>query len=379
MTATTITETRNKSSLPIWLGVSGLLFVLGVVAWIVQLRQGIGATSLHNFHAWGTYIAGFIFFMGLSAGMLVLGSLPILFNLPQFRPYSKLAAFVALISLIIGGLFVLVDIGHPDRLWRLVRFGNLGSPMLWDLLLTVAYLLVATIFLRRLMTAKSDASLKPVALLALFAGLADGLTAFVFATQVGREFWFSAVQPMAFFTAALASGAALLILLMIGLKAAGYKVLECCDLAPLVGLTAATVGLGLLLEASEIITHWFSRSTTQLEMVNAMVGSPIFWISVAAGIIAILLLVLPATRSQGTWVAVGAALALIYLALKRFVFVQMGFAVQNINYAGVEIAPTGTYTPGLVEWGVVLGLLGLFTFLLVLGFNNLRLAPTTKS
>ncbi len=379
MTTTTVNETPKKSNQPVWLVVSGLLFVLGVVAWILQLRQGVGATSLHNLNAWGAYIAGFIFFMGLSAGMLVLGSLPILFNLPRFRPYAKLAAFVALASLVVGGLFILVDLGHPDRLWRLVRFGNLGSPMLWDLLLTVAYLIVATVFLRRLMTVKSDDALKPIALLAFFAGLADGLTAFVFATQVGREFWFSAVQPIAFFVAALASAGALLLLLMVGLKAAGYNVLECCDLAPLAGLTAATVGLGLLLNVSELVTHWFSRSTNALEIVNAMLGSPLFWVEVIAGIAAILLLLLPATRLQSGWMAAGAVLALIYLAAKRLLFVNMGFAVQNINYAGVQIAPVGGYTPGLVELGVILGLIGLFAFLLILGFNNLRLAPTARS
>jgi len=273
MTTTTVNVSPKKSSLPVWLGVSGLLLLVGIVAWIIQLRQGVGATSLSNLNAWGIYIAGFIFFMGLSAGMLVLASLPVLFNLPRFRPYSKLAAYVALVSLIVGGLFILVDIGKPDRLWRIVRFGQLGSPMLWDLLLTIVYLLVATVFLRRLQTAKSDAALKPVALLAFLAG-ADGLTAFVFATQVGREFWFSAISPWPSSPLPLASAGALLLLLMIGLKAAGYNVLECCDLAPLARSHRATVGLGLLLEASEVITHWFSRSAVELEMVNAMLGSP---------------------------------------------------------------------------------------------------------
>lgn len=378
MTTSTVTLSAKKIRLPVWLGVSGLLFVLGLVGWIIQLRQGIGATSLNNLSSWGVYIAGFIFFMGLSAGSLVLGSLPILFNLPRFRPYSTLAAFIALISLVIGGLFVLVDIGHPERLWRLVRFGNFGSPMLWDLLLTIGYLVVATVFLRRLMNAKNDAGLKPFALLALVAGLADGLTAFVFATQVGREFWFSAIQPMAFFTAAVASASALLLLVVVGLNAAGYKIMDCCDLAPLTGLTAATIGLGLLLEASEIVTLWFSRSENAMQMVNAMLGLPIFWVGVVAAVIAIALFIFPATRTQSAWVAVGAGLALLHLALKRVVFVQMGFAVQNINYAGVQIAPPGAYTPGLVEWGVLLGLIGLFVFLLALGFSNLRLVPSTK-
>lgn len=378
MSVSTINQPNKKSSQMVWLVVSGVVFFLGLTAWIVQLRRGIGITSLTNLNAWGVYIAGFIFFTGLSAGMLVLGSLPILFDLSRFRPYVKLMAFVAPISLIVGGLFILVDIGKPSRLWQLITFGNFGSPMLWDLLLVIAYLVVAIIFLRRLMTAESDDDLKPIALVALVAGLADGITAFIFATQVGREYWFSAIQPIAFFNAALASAGAFLILLMIGLKAGGYKVLDCCDLGPVEGLTAATVGLGLLFIASETITQWFSQSTDALAMTNAQLASPLFWVEIVTGVVAVVLLVLPKVRTQDTWAAVGAAIALLHLVIKRVVFVTMGFAVQNINYAGVLIAPEGAYNPSLVEWGVVVGLLGLFFFLLILGLNNLSLTPQSE-
>ena len=352
MTAITSPRTHNKVAQPLVLVVTGLLTVLGIVAWVVQLRDGVGATSLSNLNAWGAYIAGFIFFMGLSAGSLVLAALPVLFDLPRFRPYARLAAFVALISLIVAGLFILVDIGRPERLWRIVRFGQLGSPMLWDLLLTIVYFVIATVFLRRLMTAKSDASVKVVAWVALLAGIADGVTAFVFATQIGREFWFSAVQPISFFAAAVASAGAILLLLLVILRASGYNVLECCDLAPLAGLTAVSVALGLMLLASEVVTLAFTRSATAMELVNGMLASPLFWVEVAAGLLAI--------------------------AVKRLVFVRMGFSVPNIDYPGVAIASGTGYAPDLVEWGVMVGLTGLFIFLLALGFRALRLAPTSE-
>ena len=377
VTSISSTDSRNKSGFPVWLVVGGLLFLVGIAAWIIQLRQGVGVTSLDNLNPWGNYIAGFIFFMGLSAGMLVLGALPVLFDLPNFRPYAKLAAFIALVSLVVGGLFILVDVGRPERIWRLVRFGNLGSPMVWDLLLTVVYLIVATVFLRRLMTAEADSSLKLVALVAFLAGLADGLTAFVFATQIGREFWFSAVQPMAFFTAALASACAVFVLFMVGLKASGYKVLDTDELGPLAGLTAAALALGLLLVGSEVVTLWFSRSASTLELVNAQLSSVLFWIEIALGAAAIILLVLPATRSQETWLVVGAALGLAHLAVKRIVFVEMGFAVQNLNFPGVHIAPIER-SLSIVEWGVVVGLIGLFVALFSLGLSRLSLVESAE-
>jgi molybdopterin-containing oxidoreductase family membrane subunit len=366
--------TRKNYSLPIWLGLTALLTIVGIAAWIVQLNQGVSATSLSNLEPWGIYIAGFIFFMGVSAGALVLAALPVLFDLPKFRPYAKIAAFVALIALIAGGLFILVDIGKPDRLWRIVRFAQLGSPMLWDLLLTIGYLIISTVFLRRLMVSdKTDGSLKALAWVALMAGVADMLTGFVFATQVAHEFWFSAVQPIAFFVAALASAGAIILLVMVVLRSSGKVALDCCDLQPVAGLTAAALGIDLLLIASEIITLAFTRSENAMQLVQFMVASPLFWIEIVAALIAIVLLVLPATRGVPAWITVGAVMALVDLGVKRFLFVQMGFVEPNIQFAGVSIAPSGAYIPSLVEWGLVVGLIGMFALLLTLGFRTLRL------
>ncbi len=373
MTETT-TQEQKKVVQPVWLVATGVLTVLGIIVWVVQLQQGIGVTSQSNFSPWGLYIAGFIFFMGLSAGSLVLAALPVLFALPKFRPYAKLSAFVALISLIVGGLFILVDIGKPERLWRIVRYAELGSPMLWDLLLTVVYLVVSTVYLRRLMQAKgnSNEGLKLLALLAFLAGLADGITAFVFATQVGREYWFSAVQPMAFFTAALASAGAVMLVLMVVLKRSEYVSLECCDLNPIAGLTAVAVGLNLLLVASELITMAFTRSASALELVNVMLSTPLFWVEVMAGVATMVFLLLPAARSNPGWLAGGGGLALVHLVAKRIVFVQMGFAIPNITYPGVVI-DAGASAPTVVEWAVVLGLAGLFGLLLSIGLRSLKL------
>jgi molybdopterin-containing oxidoreductase family membrane subunit len=367
---TTSTQSRKKTSFPIWLGITGLLFVIGIAAWIVQLVKGVGVTNQSNFEPWGIYIAGFIFFTGLSAGSLVLAALPVLFDLPKFRPYAKIAAFIALVALIAGGLFILVDIGKPDRLWRIVRFAHLGSPMLWDLLLTIAYLIISTLLLRRLMSSsKTDGILKALAWLALVAGVADMLTGFVFATQVA---------PISFFVAALASAGAVILLVMVVLKSNGWVALEGRDLQPIAGLTAAALGIDLLLIFSEIITLAFTRSDKSLELVRIMLASPLFWIEVAAALVAIVLLALPSTRRISIWIVVAAVLALVALALKRLLFIKMGFAIPNIQYPGVEVAPSA-YIPSLVEWGLVVGLVGLFAMLLIIGIRTLRLSAEQKA
>jgi molybdopterin-containing oxidoreductase family membrane subunit len=303
----------------------------------------------------------------------------VLFNLPTFRPYARMSALFAFVSLLAGGLFIFVDIGRPERMWQMLRLDHLGSPMLWDVALTVVYLLVSTIYLWSLMApGKMEKVLKPMALLALLAGLADGLTGFVFATQVAREFWFSAVQPVSFFVAALASAGAAILLFLLVMRPSGHVTLDCCDLNPLAGLTAVALGIDLMLIASEIITLAFTRSPDALELVQFMVTSPLFWIEIVAALIAITLLLLPATRSIPGWVSLAAVLALVDLALKRFLFVRLGFVAPNIKYPGA-IAPVTSYAPSLVEWGVVIGLVGLFALLLTVGFRSLRLSAAQKA
>jgi molybdopterin-containing oxidoreductase family membrane subunit len=377
MTAS-VKQFSSKSGQTALLVVTGLLTALGIAAWVMQLNRGMGATDLSNLNVWGIYIAGFIFFMGLSAGSLVLSALPVLLDLPKFRQLGKIMATVAFASLIVGGLFIMVDIGKPERLWRLVSFGHLNSPMLWDVLLTVVYLVVSTVYLRQLVVAKPGSALKTMAWVALLAGLADGITAFVFSTQVAHELWFSAVQPISFILGAVASACAMALLLVAILKPSGYVKIEYAELAPLVVLTVVLVGLSLVLIGSEIANLAFTRSDSALNLVQAMLTSRLFWVEIICGLGSIIILAMPALRKQQAGLLAGSVLGLVHLAAKRMSFVNMGFAVPNINYPGVNIAGSGTYIPNLLEWGLVAGLIGLLVLLLTVGLGTFGLGASEE-
>lgn len=360
---------------PAWLAAGAVLAVLGVGAWLVQVTRGMAVTSLSNARPWGSYIAGFIFFMGLSAGCLVLAGLPLVVDLPAIRPYAGLAAMVALVSLVIGSLFIFVDIGRPSRVWRMVRHGRIGSPMTWDLILTAVYLLVAATLLACLLAEAPDGLLTVLGVVAIAAGVADGLTAFVFATQVSRELWLSAVQPMAFFAAALASAGAVLQLLVLGLAPSGYVDLGLRDTEPLAVLTALGVGLGLLLLLSETTTLGFSRSASSRRTLRALTRSPLLWVEVGCGVAAVGLLLVPASRTNTAGVVAGSLLALAHLAVKRVHFVETGFAVPRLDLRGVDLdrGRGGSPLRRPVEIALSTGLVGGFVVLTSLGLSVLPL------
>jgi molybdopterin-containing oxidoreductase family membrane subunit len=340
----------------------------------------MGATGLTNLETWGLYIAGFIFFMGLSAGSLVLAALPVILDLPRLRPYAKIAAYTALISLVVGGLFILMDIGQPLRLSNIVAFGQLGSPLLWDLILTVVYLIVSTVYLLRLIQAERTGRTAPkwLAYVVLIAGLADGLTAFVFATQTAHEFWFSAIQPMTFEVAAIASAGGVLLFILTVLKLTGYLKLNLPDLKPVAVLTAIMLAVILLLLASEAVTLAFGQSESGLRLVNTMLNAPLFWVEVIALGAAFVLLLLPQVQTRSGGLLLAAALVVIGLAAKRLLFVTLGFSVPNIPYVGVDIG-TPAYAVSTVEVVLTLGLVALFALLLTIGLRALPLKPVTKS
>jgi molybdopterin-containing oxidoreductase family membrane subunit len=377
---TTMTQNKKNPVGMIWLVIVSLLTVFGIGAWVLQLQNGMGATGLTNLETWGLYIAGFIFFMGLSAGSLVLAALPVILDLPRLRPYAKIAAYTALISLVVGGLFILMDIGQPLRLSNIVAFGQLGSPLLWDLILTVVYLIVSTVYLLRLIQAERTGRTAPkwLAYVVLIAGLADGLTAFVFATQTAHEFWFSAIQPMTFEVAAIASAGGVLLFILTVLKLTGYLKLNLPDLKPVAVLTAIMLAVILLLLASEAVTLAFGQSESGLRLVNTMLNAPLFWVEVIALGAAFVLLLLPQVQTRSGGLLLAAALVVIGLAAKRLLFVTLGFSVPNIPYVGVDIG-TPAYAVSTVEVVLTLGLVALFALLLTIGLRALPLKPVTKS
>ena len=56
--------------------VAGLLTVMGLALWFVQLDGGMVQTGMRNLDSWGLYITMFMFLVGLSAGGLIISSAP---------------------------------------------------------------------------------------------------------------------------------------------------------------------------------------------------------------------------------------------------------------------------------------------------------------
>ena len=74
---------------------SSLLIAVGFGVWIYQLSQGLQITNMRDNVIWGLYIITFMFFVGLSAGGLIVASAGRLFDVERFTPIVRLAVVEA--------------------------------------------------------------------------------------------------------------------------------------------------------------------------------------------------------------------------------------------------------------------------------------------
>lgn len=141
----TLTETSTRFY-------AGMAFLLAVIAWglyayIHQLRNGLVVTGMRDQVSWGLYITNFVFFIGIShAGTLISAILRVT-NTEWRRPITRLAEAITVFALCIGAPMVIVDLGRPERMLNLFRYGRIQSPILWDVLSVSTYLTGCAIYL----------------------------------------------------------------------------------------------------------------------------------------------------------------------------------------------------------------------------------------
>ena len=123
------------------------LVALAVFAWLVQLKEGLGVTGLSQRVSWGFYISNLVFFIGISYGGALTSAILRLTGAPWRAPLTRMAEATAVSALLVGAVFPIVDLGRPDRFLNVILHGQVGSPVVWDVVAISTYLAASSIFL----------------------------------------------------------------------------------------------------------------------------------------------------------------------------------------------------------------------------------------
>ncbi|MBI4362789.1 MAG: polysulfide reductase NrfD [Euryarchaeota archaeon] len=371
---------------PKTLALMGLLALLGVVVlgstWLQQFRQGLGVTGMNQTALWGLYVVNFIFLIGLSAGGVIVASGVYVWNATRFKPLARIAEILSITCLLMAMVFIMLDLGRPDRFMNLLLYPQIQSPLIWDFIVITIYLLIAggllllsarrdiayasqlqvsgmdmarkTFFnvasglLGKLSPARAEKMLRYLAMAALpGAVLIHSVTAWILGLVKAHPDWHTAILAPLFIISALISGIALL--LVVAILCRRFQRLPIPDesITGLGKILGWTIPVAFYFSFAELLTTIYGQEPAHVHTLEVMtVGAyaPVFWFSMVVGLLVpFLILIVPKTR---TVAGVGIASTLVVLGVfaKRVDILLPPLMHRFLPY------PPGVYLPTQVEW-----------------------------
>lgn len=357
--------------------VLAILAVAGIGTWVYQLINGLGITGMNNTTSWGLYIAMFMFFVGLSAGGLIVASSAHVFNIESFKQVAIPAVICSTVCICIAGVLILVDLGGIQRIRYLFTSMNLASPLAWDVIVISLYLIINIldlVFLRK----GNHRAVNIISRFALpIAILVHSVTAWIFGLQIGREGWHTAILAPIFVASACDSGLALLLIALAGLDKANIFKTSKELFAQLAGLLATFIAVDAFFIGCELLTMGYTGTAEGASILSQMFSgatAPYFWFEVIVGLlIPFLILVFARNRQKHPLVVLASCLVVLGVLCKRIWLLFTSFITPNIQGApgitqGTKVAQgdlsatfqqLGTYAPTLPEVVIVVGVISL--------------------
>ena len=126
-----------------------LLTLMGIAFVVAMIRYafGIGAISdLSYSYPWGFWVS-FDLFTGvaISSGAFLMAGMVYILRIKEFQPLLRPSVLTAFLGYIMVAVALLVDLGHPERIWYMMIFWNHTSVLLEIGICVMSYLTVLAI------------------------------------------------------------------------------------------------------------------------------------------------------------------------------------------------------------------------------------------
>ncbi len=350
----------------------GVLFCIGFLYYLKQIDYGLGITGMGRDVSWGLYISQFTFLVGIAASAVTVVLPYYLHNHKVFGEITILGEFLAVSAVIMSVMFVTIDLGQPTRLFNMILHPTPSSVLFWDVVVLSGYLLLNILIGWTVLAAERKSVpppkwIKPLIYLSIpWAISIHTVTAFIYAGLPGRGFWLTAIMAPRFLASAFASGPALLILLGFIVRKfskfdPGKEVFQA--LAKIMTYALITTVFFTLME---LFTAFYSQVPEHMHHFQYLfVGLdghtklvPWMWASVVLAILALVLLINPATRTNEDTLCF--ACAAVFFAL----WIEKGLGLVVTGFIPSPLEAVMEYTPTMQEVIITIGIWSLGFFIL---------------
>lgn len=356
----------------LWMALLSVVCLLGLNAYCKQFVHGMGVTGMTDHVSWGFYIASFAFMVGMAAAAVTLVIPVYLFRNRELRDVVIFAELFAVAAIMMAMLFVVVDLGRPDRFHHMMlRFNFPISMLTWDVISLNGYLvlnlhicgyLIYCAYCRR---EPSPLFYIPfVAVAIVWAFSTQLVEAFLYCGLGGRPFWNSAVIAPRLVASAFAAGPSILIITLQLLRTfTSYHVPERAFLT-LRNIVRAAMAGSMFLLISELFTEFYTDSAHVASARYLFVGLagrdslvPWIWTAIGLNLTGLIIMMLPVSRRRGPMIAAGAMMIVGVWIEKGMGLVIPAFVPTPLGEI-VEYQPT--LNESLVSAGI--GAFGLLIF-----------------
>jgi len=382
------TKIEGKSlKLYLLLGVLGILGLGGLYSFYLMYTEGHYLTGMNNQVPWGLPIVITIYFIGLSAGSLVLSSLSSVFGQTQYKGFARIAAYLAAL-LLIGALLSLgLDLGRPERIGLAFLYLNPTSIFSWNGFLYSSYIIICFIYLWAMFKEK-EKLVKIIGTIAVIwaIGVHSG-TGAIFGFVSARELYHSPLTPPSFVAAALSSGTALIIILLVLTFKATNRFLDARLIVGLSKLLVAFILIVLYFLLVENLTRGYSPANyeaTHFLLFSGNIYCIVFWVGLIliGSIIPTIILFHHKTNNSVGWIVFSSVLVVFGVLCERFIIVIPGqvfplelFPEQELTSPFMD-GCIGSYFISLPEIALCVGITAILGILYILGLKFFSLLPT---
>ncbi len=344
-----------------WLAFLFLLVGVGVMGYAEQWKLGHIASNMRDQVSWGLFIGTYAFYVGVAAAAV---ALVIPGYVYQWKPIKKIVIIgeiLAISSVVMCLLFVMADLGHPERFWHMLPWlGILNIPsslMGWNVLILNSYLVLNLIIvgylLYRMFIDRPYNKTLVMALMFLSIPLAIAIhstTAFIFNVLPARPYWNSAILVPRFIATALCSGPALMIIIFQILRRFASFHVENRAIDKIAEVMAYAIGINLLLFLAEVVTDFASGTEHLIHMQYYFGGLTFYAISAPIfSITAFFIFLRPQWRTKPFLLNIGCILILVA------VYVEKGIGLVVPGYTPTPTGEIYNYIPSRVEWMIWAG------------------------
>ena len=363
----------------------GILAAIGVFEFLKALQTGHGDFAASDRVPWGIPIVMIELLKGTSVGLLLVSTFGYVFGKDEYKPISRVAAFLALIVFIGAMATVLGDLGKPFRFINIFIYGvaNLNSVFALNAFLYSGYFIASAAYLWSVLGEKMQLAKTTGIIAIVMAALVATASGLIFGFMTGRELWFSPLLPLLFMLVDMIAGASLLILALTATAKFTSKPLNekmMTGLGRYLLFLVVIVAFWVLIEnLVRIYGHW--QGETGWKFFLGGPYSSVFWIGqVLLGIIIPLGILLSNAGKTVYGVASASFLLMTGVLSETFTLIIPGQDLTQQQVVGRAMmgfeGQPALYSVSGAELALVLGVIGAIGILYLAGLRAIKLLPS---